>query len=93
MLKAMSGAAGLSKEAFPVSLYLTPAVAVSLVLGVIFSVPILTLGKRRFEAAPRSELVLTVVRGLSFCSIVALFTVSAAYLSARTYNPFIYFRF
>jgi len=93
LLKAMSGAAGLSQPGFPASLYLSPAVVLALALGVVFSAPLGELVKERFAAAPRSKLALGLVRGLGFCSIIVFFTVSAAFLAARTYNPFIYFRF
>jgi alginate O-acetyltransferase complex protein AlgI len=93
VLKSMAGLSGFSIAGYPVSLYLTSAVAVALLLGVAFSTPLGALVKARLSGPVQSELRLNVLRALSFCSIIALFVLSASFLAARTYNPFIYFRF
>ncbi len=84
---------------YGLDMYLTPDIALAILVGIIFSAPILPYlssksrawvdGLRGFSRVP-AEL------GLSFVRVVGLFTLlilSAMWLSSGTHNPFIYFRF
>ncbi|HWA74550.1 MAG TPA: MBOAT family protein [Polyangiaceae bacterium] len=92
-LKALAGLSQGSPASHPFTLFFTPAVACAGVIGLVLSTPVAARLQARFEsAAPRPASVL-LWRFASVCSIFVLFTLSAAYLATRTYNPFIYFRF
>jgi alginate O-acetyltransferase complex protein AlgI len=95
-LKAMAGLGPALPTAYTVTWYLTPELWLALVAGVIGSTPIVpALGRwraRRVEAGPR----LAFASGLgavSTAALVLLLVASIMQIAARTYNPFIYFRF
>jgi alginate O-acetyltransferase complex protein AlgI len=81
------------------SWHLTREVKMALLVGVIFSMPVLPALTRLKKSLIVSyeqptqvavELVFSVCRTIGLC---ALFVICAMYLSAGTHNPFIYFRF
>lgn len=80
-------------------LYLTPDIALAILLGFLFSMPVLPglnrIVRRRLKVLdgfPRmaGEIGLSLAR---MASLAALLTLSALWLSSGTHNPFIYFRF
>jgi alginate O-acetyltransferase complex protein AlgI len=92
-LKAMAGLTNGSPASHPFTLFFTPAVAWAGAIGLILSTPIAQRCKERFDGAEPRPMPMLLWRFASVCSIFLLFTLSAAYLATRTYNPFIYFRF
>jgi alginate O-acetyltransferase complex protein AlgI len=93
-LKAMAGLNAAAPTAYTVSWYLTPELWLALAAGVIGSTPIVpAIGRwreRRLGADAGSS------DWLGFASTVALLAMlvaSVTQMAARTYNPFIYFRF
>jgi alginate O-acetyltransferase complex protein AlgI len=91
-LRAMAGLADAAPTIFTLRWYLTSELWLTLVAGVIGSTPwVVALARRRARAEPstfdwRVSLVsTTALAALLFASIVSI--------AARTYNPFIYFRF
>lgn len=91
-LGAMAGGAGLTSTSHPLSLYVTPAFVTASVLGILFSTPIVP-GVRALLESRAVRVSPALGYSFSIGATVLLFTVSAAYLATRTYNPFIYFRF
>jgi alginate O-acetyltransferase complex protein AlgI len=77
---------------FTVAFYLTPELWLALAAGVIGSTPWVPAVAARLalSADPRR---LRLVEGLGTASVLALFGASLLNVAARTYNPFIYFRF
>ena len=99
MLGAMAGRSASALTPFSVQWYLTPPVVIALAAGCIGSLPIGPFldswRARRLAAAGDAEQA-GVSRALAAASAVAvafLLIVSIAQIAARTYNPFIYFRF
>jgi alginate O-acetyltransferase complex protein AlgI len=91
-LKAMAGLSPALPTAFTLSFYLTPELGLALVAGVIGStpwVPALAARLGRSTAPPRRR----AVEALGTATLVALMVASILQIAARTYNPFIYFRF
>ena len=91
VLRAMAGASPAAPTAFAPSWYLTPELLLALVAGVVASTPVLPAlaapvrtPDARFPGA---------VSALATLGLVVLFTASLMLIAARTYNPFIYFRF
>ena len=77
----------------PVRWYLTPELGLALIAGAIGSTPwIRALSTRIDAAAPRPALAWS-MSALSTASLAALLAASLMQMAARTYNPFIYFRF
>ena len=85
-LAAMAGFGGTAPTPYTVAFYLTPDVWLALAAGIVGSTPWLQALDRR---EPRGML----IDALSTASLVALFVASILHVAARTYNPFIYFRF
>ena len=92
-LHALSGASGTSHAGYPILLYFTPAVQLAALLGCLFSTPLAATVQRHFESGKPGPLRVWLWRALSICVLLALFTLSSAYLASQSYNPFIYFRF
>jgi alginate O-acetyltransferase complex protein AlgI len=88
-LKAMAGLSPALPAPFTVSFYLTPELWLALAAGVIGStpwVPALAARHARGAEAGGWDLAAT-------AALVAIFVTSVLHVAARTYNPFIYFRF
>jgi alginate O-acetyltransferase complex protein AlgI len=91
-LKAMAGVTPAAPTAYTVGWFLTPELWLALVAGAVGSTPWvpalaarLALTGRERPSLPLSLVNTAVLAGLLFASILQL--------AARTYNPFIYFRF
>jgi alginate O-acetyltransferase complex protein AlgI len=91
-LEAMAGLSPAQPTPFSVAFYLTPELWLALAAGVIGSTPWVPAAAARLTvtADPRR---VRLVQGLSTVSVLALFGASLLHVAARTYNPFIYFRF
>ena len=91
-LKAMAGAAATAPTPYTIGWYLTPELWVALVAAAIGSTPwvptLATRLSRREEPPWRVTLAL-----VNTAALGALLFASILQLAARTYNPFIYFRF
>jgi len=84
-LKAMFGLNAASASPLTIGYFLTPELWIALVAGVLGSTPwVPTLARR--ERGP-------LVDALSTAALVAALSASILQVAARTYNPFIYFRF
>jgi alginate O-acetyltransferase complex protein AlgI len=95
-LKAMAGAGAAQPTPYAVAWYLTPELWLALVVGAIGSLPLvpaLAGWRERLSAGrPRAALLWgfdTAATG----TLLLLFFVAVTQMAARTYNPFIYFRF
>jgi alginate O-acetyltransferase complex protein AlgI len=101
MLKAMAGASPALPTPFGAGWYFTPEVALALVAGTVGSMPWVPALYARLGGVPADDgRPATGVRGVSwvssFATTAALWIVllgSLSLVAARTYNPFIYFRF
>ena len=91
-LRAMAGTTVAAPTAYTVGWYLTPELWLALAAGAIGSTPWVPLLALRLERRPRSmpQRTLSLVNTVA---LVALLVVSLMHVAARTYNPFIYFRF
>jgi alginate O-acetyltransferase complex protein AlgI len=88
----MAGAAPAAVSPYTVSWYLTPELWLALAAGALGSTPwIAALAPRleQIDARPRAA----GVRLAATAGLVALLLLAIISVSARTYNPFIYFRF
>jgi alginate O-acetyltransferase complex protein AlgI len=91
-LKAMAGASAAVPTPYTVGWYLTPELWLALAAGAVGSTPwIAALVPRlaRIEQRPLAA----GVRLVATASLIALLVAAIVSVSARTYNPFIYFRF
>ncbi len=95
-LKAMAGLHAAAPTMYTVGWYLTPELWLALAAGAIGSVPIVPAlarwRERTLADAPRAALAWTFAAA-STASLAALLVASIMQMAARTYNPFIYFRF
>jgi alginate O-acetyltransferase complex protein AlgI len=98
--KALAGLAGWSDAKYNIWLYWDSGLAITLVCGIVGSLPLLPWIRQHWEALPPADGQPGWVRpwnaGLRLVSTPALMAVlvaSLAVLAAGTYNPFIYFRF
>jgi alginate O-acetyltransferase complex protein AlgI len=89
-LRAMSGAAGGSPSSHPAALFVTPAVVLAGLFALVLCTPML--GRYR-DASIESSRATAARRWLGVPVMALLLTLSASYLAADSYNPFIYFRF
>lgn len=89
---ALSGRGALTEAKYPLLMYLDPLVATTLVAALIGSMPV---GRTLAAGIARSPL--PALQSTSFVAellwLAAVLLASCAYLTAGTYNPFIYFRF
>jgi alginate O-acetyltransferase complex protein AlgI len=91
-LGALAGASPALPTPFTIGFYLTPELWLALIAGAIGSTPwVPVLGDRL--ARTSDPLRVRFVRAASAATIVALFVASLLQVAARSYNPFIYFRF
>jgi len=94
VLAAMAGQPASAPTPFAVAWYLTPPVMLAMGVGVLGSLPVGDWLQRRVGAAPEDG----ATRGLPLAAanillVSVLLGLSFAQIAARTYNPFIYFRF
>ena len=87
-LKAMAGLTGAAPTTYTVSWYLTPELWLALAAGAIGSSPWAPTLAARLEKTNAWGLPL-----LNTAALMALLVLSVMSMAARTYNPFIYFRF
>ena len=84
MLGAMAGLAPAAPTAFTAGWYVTPELLLALAAGIIGSTPIVPAVAR---------LRLTPLPAMAHAALLVLLAASVMLIAARTYNPFIYFRF
>jgi alginate O-acetyltransferase complex protein AlgI len=90
-LRAMAGLNGASPAPYAVSFYLTPALWLALIAGVLGSFPwTRLLARRQVSTESRTGWVFDAVSVAALCLV--LFA-SILQIAARSYSPFIYFRF
>jgi len=95
-LKAMAGLSPAAPTMYTVQWYLTPELWLALAAGAIGSAPIvpaLARWRERTLAHRRHAAVAWSFAAASTASLAALLVASIMQMAARTYNPFIYFRF
>jgi alginate O-acetyltransferase complex protein AlgI len=91
-LKAMAGADAIAPTPYTVAWYLTSELWLALAAGALGSTPwIAALAPRLARIEPRPLAI--GVRVAATASLIVLLVASIMSVSARTYNPFIYFRF
>ena len=91
-LKAMSGAIAAAPTPYTVWWYLTPELWLALAAGAVGSAPWVPAVSARLARPERPGLSWSVDL-LATATLMALLVASIMSMSARTYNPFIYFRF
>jgi alginate O-acetyltransferase complex protein AlgI len=91
-LGAMAGLGSARPTAFPPAFYLTPELWLALIAGAIGSMPWVKALSTRIERDPDPSR-RTPMQALGAAALVALLVASILQVAARTYNPFIYFRF
>jgi alginate O-acetyltransferase complex protein AlgI len=91
-LKAMAGATTAAPTPFTVWWYLTAELSLALLAGAIGSTPWVPALALRLARAERPRLAWT-LDAFSTATLMVFLVMSIVSLSARTYNPFIYFRF
>ena len=87
-LKSMAGLTVAAPTPYTVAWYLTPELWFALIAGAIGSAPWVPALAARLETSRHSSLAL-----LNTAALMALLMLSIMSVAARTYNPFIYFRF
>jgi alginate O-acetyltransferase complex protein AlgI len=91
-LRAMAGLSGTAPTIYPLQWYLTPELWLTLAAGVIGSTPwVVALARRVSRVEPRQFDWPVSLVGTT--ALAALLVASIVSIAARTYNPFIYFRF
>jgi alginate O-acetyltransferase complex protein AlgI len=96
-LGAMIGLSAALPTPYTVAWYLTPELWLALVAGAIGSMPVVPalaerLDRARSEAS-RPRLAFGLADAAGTAALAALLVASVMQMAARTYNPFIYFRF
>jgi alginate O-acetyltransferase complex protein AlgI len=91
-LKAMAGATAVAPTPYTVWWYLTPELWLALAAGALGSTPWVPALAARLARVKRPQFAFS-LRLLTTASVIALLVASIMSVSARTYNPFIYFRF
>ncbi|MBT8195900.1 MAG: MBOAT family protein [Bacteroidia bacterium] len=95
-LKAMFGLDNPSKEKFNFAYYMDNEIALTLIAGIVLSMPLFfklkTLRAKLFNVIPGTIFQMS-LNGLITVLYIVLFIWSVIYISSDTYNPFIYFRF
>jgi len=91
-LRAMAGLSDAAPTIYTLRWYLTPELWLTLAAGVIGSTPwVVALARRRARTEPAPfDWPVSLV---STTALAALLVASIVSIAARTYNPFIYFRF
>jgi len=94
MLAAMAGRASSAPTPFTVAWYLPPPMVLAMCAGIVGSLPIGDWLRRRVGEAPGDGVVFSAPMGAASVVLVCvLLVLSFAQVAARTYDPFIYFRF
>jgi alginate O-acetyltransferase complex protein AlgI len=91
-LKAMAGAGMKAPTPFGIGFYLTPELSLALLAGIVGSTPWVP-GLAASLARRQGPALRSGVSALAAVTLVALLGLSIMQMAARTYNPFIYFRF
>jgi alginate O-acetyltransferase complex protein AlgI len=91
-LRAMVGFDAHATSAFTPGWYLTPDLQLALLAGAIGSLPLLP-ALRRWTDHQGGAAGSRMLEGLGAAALAVVFGVSILHMAARTYNPFIYFRF
>ena len=92
-LRALAGLSPALTTPYTVSWYFTPEVALALAAGVIGSMPWVPALAARIQSAPRRPGIAWTIPALNTTTLALLLLASIMQMAARTYNPFIYFRF
>ena len=94
-LQAMAGLRQAAPSVYTVGWYLTPELWLALGAGAIGSTPWMRAAAARVESASpaRQPAIAWSVSLLGTAALMALLVASIMQMAARTYNPFIYFRF
>jgi len=93
-LKALGGRAGGVPDIYTLGWYLTPSVSIALVAGAIGSTPIVPALAAWLDRVDGAGHRLAVVYSpATTAALAVLLVASIMQIAARTYNPFIYFRF
>ena len=96
---AMTGLLSPDASTFSVQMFLTNKVITAIVLGAIFSWPVVPrlreLNKQRHQAldTPANHVFHAAYSGGKIILVLSLFLASLVSISSGAYNPFIYFRF
>jgi alginate O-acetyltransferase complex protein AlgI len=98
MLRAMVGLGSGAPTAYAPEWYLTPELVIAIIIGVIGSTPIVPAMAARLAGGPKGPPLPEAAFGwipsaAVTVALVALLAASLMLMAARTYNPFIYFRF
>ena len=94
MLRAMAGASPALPTPYGVAWYLTPEVVLAMVAGVAGSLPLWpAIAARLARTSGESSRLAPLPSALTCAALVVIFAGCAMLIAARTYNPFIYFRF
>ena len=91
-LRAMAGLAAAAPTSYTVGWYLTPELWLALAAGAIGSAPWVPMLANRFDRRPRA-IAPWALAAVNTAALAALLVASLMHVAARTYNPFIYFRF
>ena len=93
-LQAMAGARAAVPGVYTTAWYLTPEVWIALVAGAIGSTPVVSaIAAWRDRAADGWRPVVSALPPFGTAALALLLVASILQIAARTYNPFIYFRF
>jgi alginate O-acetyltransferase complex protein AlgI len=93
-LRAMAGTRGGAPAIYTVGWFLTPELWLALAAGVLGSMPIVpSLAAWHDRARAGDRQVTTALAPLATVALTLLLAASMMQIAARTYNPFIYFRF
>ncbi|WP_020604327.1 MBOAT family O-acyltransferase [Spirosoma spitsbergense] len=95
-LQKMAGMGKVTQTILPLSYFTTVELGLTLLLGIIFSMPayhFLHRLRARIEPAFVNSITPYVLSTVYIVGLFGLFIVSVMYMAANTYNPFIYFRF
>jgi alginate O-acetyltransferase complex protein AlgI len=98
VLRGMAGLTGGPSE-YPLLWFVTPDIVLALILGVVFSTPVVPAIQRQFDRivqnaqTPWKGLYVAALSGLRLAGACATMVLCAAALASGTHNPFIYFRF
>ena len=92
-LRALAGLGRAVATTYTVGWFFTPELALALAAGAIGSIPWVPALAARIQAAPPRTGVAWSIPALNTAALAALLVASIMQMAARTYNPFIYFRF
>ena len=93
-LKAMAGASPAAPTPYGVTWYLTPELWLALTAGVIGSAPVVSVTTRWLDRPASGRARHATTWNLAATAALGVLLVAAiTQIAARTYNPFIYFRF